>query len=156
MSPSGCSRPPSWAGVGLVSIVLALYLNDIRWTPEHIVAMTLVSSTAISSATFVWAAGFQFFVIDGAELTNSFVYGGRYAATQVASVWSRPIKVAFGFVVPMAFAGFLPALLLLGKSRPYGCPPGSAGGHRSRPSQRGQTPCCSGGPACATSQGGGE
>lgn len=112
------------AAVGLLCIVIALELNDIAWTPAHVglLVLTLVSSFAIFSATFVWAAGIQFFVINGAELTNSFVYGGRYAATQVASVWSRPIKVAFGFVIPMAFTAYLPALLLLGKTGPEWLP----------------------------------
>ncbi|NYJ73489.1 ABC-2 family transporter protein [Allobranchiibius huperziae] len=108
------------AAVGLASIVIALSINDIRWSPAHVglLAMTLIAGIAIFSAMFAWAAGIQFFVISGGELTNSFVYGGRYAATQVASVWTRPVKAAFGFFFPMAFTAFLPALLLLGKPGP--------------------------------------
>jgi ABC-2 type transport system permease protein len=62
----------------------------------------------------VWAAGLQFFLIDGSEMTNAFVYGGRYAASQPASVWSRPLKFAFGFFFPMAFTAYLPAVTMLG------------------------------------------
>ena len=47
-------------------------------------------------------------------MTNAFVYGGRYAATQPAAVWSRPVKAVFGFFFPMAFTGYLPVVTLLG------------------------------------------
>ncbi len=108
------------AAVGVISIAIALSINHIQWSPAHVglLAMSLVTGFLVFAAMFVWAAGIQFFVVDGAELTNSFVYGGRYAATQVASVWSRPVTVLFGFLVPMAFTAFLPALLLLGKAGP--------------------------------------
>ncbi len=67
----------------------------------------------IFAASFVSAAGLQFFVINGAEMTNAYVYGGRYAASQPASVWGRPLKVAFGFFFPMTFTAYLPVVTLL-------------------------------------------
>jgi ABC-2 type transport system permease protein len=78
-----------------------------------LLALALVSGYAMFAAMFVWAGGMQFFLLDGAEATNAFVYGGRYAATQPASVWGRPIVVVFGFFFPMAFTAFLPAMALL-------------------------------------------
>jgi ABC-2 type transport system permease protein len=41
------------------------------------------------------------------------VYGGRYAASQPASVWQRPVKAVFGFLFPMAFTAYLPVVTLL-------------------------------------------
>ena len=79
-----------------------------------LLALGLVSGYATFAALFVWAAGLQFFLLDGAEMTNAFVYGGRYAATQPASVWSRPLKIVFGFFFPMAFTAYLPAVTILG------------------------------------------
>jgi ABC-2 type transport system permease protein len=103
------------AAVGLTALGAGLALNDIAWNLSSValLVIALVSGCATFAALFVWAGGAQFFLVDGAELTNAFVYGGRYAATQPASVWSRPLKVLFGFVFPMAFAGFLPTLRLL-------------------------------------------
>jgi ABC-2 type transport system permease protein len=108
------------ASVGVASLVVALVLNHVTFSASAValLAVALVSGVSTFSAMFVLAGGVQFWVIDGAELTNSFVYGGRYAATQAASVWSRPLKVVFGFVFPMAFTGFLPALRLLGLPSP--------------------------------------
>lgn len=101
--------------VGVAALGAGLALNDVPWSVRSValLAVALVSGCLTFAAMFVWAGGLQFFLIDGAEMTNAFVYGGRYAATQAASVWSRPLKLVFGFFFPMAFAGFLPTLRLL-------------------------------------------
>jgi ABC-2 type transport system permease protein len=112
------------AAVGAVALAAGLAINDIAWSPAHVLLLVvaLVSGYAISAGMFVWAGGAQFFLVEGAETTNAFVYGGRYAATQPASVWNRPLWAVFGFFFPMAFSGFLPALWLLGLEPPYGLP----------------------------------
>lgn len=103
------------AAVGLACLAIGLAVNHIDWSPGKalLLAVAFLSGLAIFSAMFVWAAGLQFFLVNGAEATNAFVYGGRYAATQPAAVWSRPLKVIFGFLFPMAFTAYLPALALL-------------------------------------------
>ncbi|UMG92285.1 ABC-2 family transporter protein [Nocardioides sp. TF02-7] len=108
------------AAVGATALVAALVLNDIDWSAAHVLllVLALVSGYATFAGMFVWAGGAQFFLIEGAETTNAFVYGGRYAASQPASVWNRPLWAVFGFFFPMAFTGFLPALTLLGLDGP--------------------------------------
>lgn len=112
------------AGIGLASLVIGLSINDIHWSAAHIVLLilTIVCAIAIFSAMYIWAAGMQFFLIQGAEFTNAFVYGGRYASTQPAAVWSMPLKALFGFVFPMALAAYVPALRLLDLPGPSGMP----------------------------------
>ncbi len=103
------------ASVGVAALVVGLVLDDLAWglTPVALLIVALVSGTVMFAALFVTAAGLQFFIVDGAEMTNAFVYGGRYAASQPASVWPRSLLVVFGFVFPMAFAGYLPVVTLL-------------------------------------------
>lgn len=102
--------------IGIVALVAGLVLAAPGWSLSTVVllAMALVFGTLTFAATFVLAAGVQFFVINGPELTNAFVYGGRYAATQPASIWSRPLQAVFGFAFPMAFTAYLPVLAMLG------------------------------------------
>lgn len=104
------------AAVGLAALVAGLVVNDVAWSLANAVllVLALVSGVVTFSAMFVWAGGMQFFLVDGYEATNAFVYGGRYAATQPASVWGRPLVVVFGFFFPMAFTAYLPTLTLLG------------------------------------------
>ena len=103
------------AAVGVVVLVVALSLSDLPLTVRTValISLALVSATVCFAAMFVWAGGAQFFLIDGAETTNAFVYGGRYAATQPATVWGRPLLVVFGFFFPMAFTAYLPVATLL-------------------------------------------
>jgi ABC-2 type transport system permease protein len=108
------------AAVGLGALVVGLVVNDVAWSVGAValVLLAVVSGVATFSAMFVWAGGAQFFLVDGAEATNAFVYGGRYAATQPASVWQRPLLVVFGFFFPMAFTAYLPVVTLLGLPAP--------------------------------------
>jgi ABC-2 type transport system permease protein len=103
------------AVVGLTALAAGLVLTDVPWSADAVLllGMALVSGYVIFAASFVSAAGLQFFVLNGAEMTNAFVYGGRYAASQPASVWGRPLKVVFGFFFPMAFTAYLPVVTLL-------------------------------------------
>lgn len=117
-------RRLSRASIGLVALAVGLWVNSIEWGAGAalLLAVALVSGVATFAALFVQAAGLQFFLVSGSEMTNSFVYGGRYAATQPASVWSRTIVVVFGFVFPMAFTAYLPSLVLLGLPGPAWLP----------------------------------
>lgn len=108
------------AGVSGGVLVVALFVSDVPATPRSavLVVLSLVGGTAIFAAQYVAAGGLQFFIVNGAEMTNSFVYGGRYAATQPAAVWARPVRALFGFVFPMAFCAYLPALAIFGLPGP--------------------------------------
>jgi ABC-2 type transport system permease protein len=108
------------AGVGAAALGVGLATSGVSWDPRTVVllALGLASGYATFAGLFVWAAGLQFFLVQGAEMTNAFVYGGRYAATQPASVWSRPLKLVFGFFFPMAFTAYLPAVSVLGLPGP--------------------------------------
>ncbi|WP_206051511.1 ABC transporter permease [Nocardioides ferulae] len=103
------------AAVGLGALTAGLVVNDIAWSPAAVLLLALatLSGVATFAAMFVWAAGVQFFLVEGSEATNAFVYGGRYAASQPASVWGRPLTVLFGFFFPMAFTAYLPVVTLL-------------------------------------------
>jgi len=103
------------AMLGLAALVVGLVAADVDWTFSAValLVIALVSGTVTFAGMFVWAAGVQFFLVDGAEATNAFVYGGRYAASQPASVWGRPLTVLFGFFFPMAFTAYLPVVTLL-------------------------------------------
>ena len=101
--------------VAVVALVVALTASDIDWGPSKValIALTLVSGTAIFSALFTAAGGLQFFLVDGAEFTNAFTYGGAYAAQQSQQVFPNPLRIFWTFVIPTAFVAYLPALAIL-------------------------------------------
>jgi ABC-2 type transport system permease protein len=106
--------------VAAVALAAGLLRNDIHWGPEALLLLTmgLLCGTAIFAGLFVCAASVQFFLVNGAELTNSFTYGGSYAASQPASIFPTPLKLVFGYLVPVAFTAYLPTLALLHLSGP--------------------------------------
>lgn len=105
---------------GAVVLVAGLWLADVHWTWDRAALLALVvpCGVAIYTALFVSAGGLQFFLVEGAETTNAYVYGGRYAGSQPASVWPRSLLVVFGVLFPVVFTGYLPALWLIGAQGP--------------------------------------
>lgn len=110
--------------VGATALAVGLALNDVAWGlgAVGLLMLAVLSGFVIFTAQFVTAAGLQFFLVDGAEMTNAFVYGGRYAATQPATVWPRALLVVFGTIFPVAFAAYLPVSTLLGTRGVAGLP----------------------------------
>ncbi|WP_330232567.1 ABC-2 family transporter protein [Nocardia sp. NBC_00508] len=103
------------ASVSIVALGVGLVRNDIAWETSTVTLLTLtiLGGIALFGGMFVCAAGLQFYLIDGSELTNSFTYGGSFAATQPASVFPTPMKLLFGFAIPVSFTAYLPTLALL-------------------------------------------
>ncbi|MFC6013130.1 ABC transporter permease [Nocardia lasii] len=116
------------AAVAVIVLAIGLVRNDIDWgiAPVTLIVITLMSGIALFCGLFVCAAGLQFFLIDGAELTNSFTYGGSFAAMQPASVFPTPLKLLFGFAIPVAFTAYVPTIALLGLPGPPLLPAWSA------------------------------
>lgn len=94
------------------------------WSPAKVLLLlvTPLIGAAVFAALFVIAAALQFWLVEGSELTNSFTYGGSYAASYPASVFSLALRAFFTFVVPAAFTAYLPALVLLDRSGPAWLP----------------------------------
>lgn len=114
------------AGTAMVVLAVALVVNPISWTPGRaaLLLVTPVAGSTIFVALFVFAGAVQFWLTDGAEVTNAFTYGGSYAASFPAAALPLPLRVFFAFVVPTAFVGYLPALALLGLPGPPWLPAG--------------------------------
>lgn len=106
------------ARVAVAAAVLCsgLVLCDISWSPAKcaLLVATLIAGIALFAGIFVCAAGLQFFLVNGAEFTNSFTYGGSFASQQPASVFPAPMKLVFSLLVPVTFTAYLPAVTLLG------------------------------------------
>jgi len=77
---------------------------------------------AIYGALFVLAGGLQFWIVDGSEFTNSFVYGGSYAGHLPGSALLLPLRVLFTFVFPVTVTAYVPCLIMLGMDGPTWLP----------------------------------
>lgn len=117
-------RRLGWGALSVVVLGWALVTVDVAWSPAKVVLLvtSILSSVALFAALFVAAAGLQFFLVDGEEMTNAFTYGGRYASQQPASIFGPGLVTAFVFAVPVAFTGYVPTLGLLDLPAPPALP----------------------------------
>ncbi|QDP99043.1 ABC transporter permease [Microlunatus elymi] len=103
----------------LVAIAMVFWLDlDLSAQNIYLLITTPIYGAAIYAALFVLAGGIQFWIIDGSEFTNAFVYGGSYAGHLPGSVLLAPLRVLFTFVFPVTVTAYLPCLLILGLDGP--------------------------------------
>jgi ABC-2 type transport system permease protein len=101
--------------VAIVILVIAMANVAVDWSPSvvYLVITTPIYGAMIYGGLFAVAGGLQFFLIDGAEFTSSFVYGSSYAGELPGSVLTLPLRIAFTFVAPATITAYAPALLIL-------------------------------------------
>jgi ABC-2 type transport system permease protein len=104
--------------LGVLAVVLVVLHPGVSPAVVYLLVSTPVFGTLIYGGLFAIAGGVQFFLIDGAEFTSSFVYGGAYAGELPGSALIAPVRIAFTFVIPATLTGYLPALLILGLPGP--------------------------------------
>jgi ABC-2 type transport system permease protein len=112
------------AAVAVVVLVIALPLAVDDWTfgAGVMLALAPLTGAVIFGSLFVAAAGAQFWLVEGSELTNAFTYGSSYVAAYPASVLHVAVRSFFTFVVPAAFTAYLPTLVITGQPGPAGLP----------------------------------
>jgi ABC-2 type transport system permease protein len=94
------------------------------WTPARL-ALTLVAPLAggvLFGAVFVASATVAFWWIDSGEFANGFTYGGRDFTAYPMNVYEGFFRRFFAYGLGFAFAGYYPALALLGRPDPLGGP----------------------------------
>lgn len=108
------------AAFGLLVVIIVLTRIEVDLTPQtvYLLIVTPFVGALIYGALFVLAGGLQFWLINGAEFTNSFVYGSSYAGQLPGSVLMLPLRVLFTFVFPATVTAYLPSLLILGLPGP--------------------------------------
>jgi viologen exporter family transport system permease protein len=108
----------------LVPLAVVLPRLDVDWTPARVLMLLLapVVSTVVFGSLFVAAGALTFWLVEGTEVVNALTYGSAYLAEWPTGVLSTVLARFFTFVVPAAFAGYLPALAILGRPDPTGLP----------------------------------
>jgi ABC-2 type transport system permease protein len=112
----------------LVVMIVSLTLVDVDWGPSDVVllAVTVVSSTAIFGALWVVTSSIAFWTVETQELANSITYGGDFLTDYPIDVLARWLRRLVIFVVPLASICYLPAVRLFDKPMPEGLPRAAA------------------------------
>ncbi|MGW1812701.1 ABC transporter permease [Streptomyces sp. NPDC002125] len=109
---------------GLLVLGYALGTLDIAWAPLKVamLPMMVLSGAAVFGAVFVAGGAFQFWAQDASQVQNAFTYGGTTLLQYPPSVFAKDLVRGVTFVVPLAFASWLPALYVLGRDYPLDLP----------------------------------
>lgn len=109
---------------GAATLVVALAAADVDWTAGRVllVPATVVSGTAIFGAVWVVTASISFWTVGAREVANSFTYGGGFAHQYPLHIYARWVRTLLGWIVPMAFVAYVPAVRLLDAPNPLGLP----------------------------------
>ena len=110
--------------VGAVLLAVAVVITPVHWTPARValVAVAPLAGAVIFGSLFVVAGALQFWLVDAAEVTNAFTYGGDYAAQFSSGVFPGPLRLLLVTAVPVSFAAYLPVAAVLGLPGPRGVP----------------------------------
>jgi len=109
---------------GLATLVVALAAADISWTVDRIllIPVTVFSGTVIFGSVWVATASISFWVVGAREVANSFTYGGGFAHQYPLHIYASWVRTLLGWIVPMAFVAYVPAVHLLDAPDPLGLP----------------------------------
>ena len=109
---------------GAIVLVYALSGLDIDWSPARalVLLVSLPSAVAIFSSIWVVGACIAFWTTDGGEFTNAFTYGGTTMAQYPFDIYASWLRRLLGFVIPLAFVCYFPALYILDKRDSLGLP----------------------------------
>ncbi|WP_432150572.1 ABC transporter permease [Streptomyces sp. bgisy029] len=109
---------------GLAVLVYALVTLDIAWTPLKVVMLPVmvISGAAVFGAVFVAGAAFQFVAQDASQVQSAFTYGGATLLQYPPTIFAKDLVRGVTFVVPLAFASWLPTLYVLGREYPLDLP----------------------------------
>lgn len=112
------------AAVGVLVAASALAARPVPLEPGPLLLLVLtpLGAAAVFTALFVAAGAVQFALVDAGDVTNAVTYGGAFASRIPGGAMPLPLRVFFTFVVPTAFAGYLPVLAMLGLPGPAGVP----------------------------------
>jgi ABC-2 type transport system permease protein len=94
------------------------------WSPAKIalLPLTVACGVLIYGGVSIIGATICFWTIQPPEVIQVFTSGGQYMSSYPLSIYTRWMRSVFLFVVPVAFANYPAALLLLGREDPNGLP----------------------------------
>jgi len=108
--------------VGITTLVVALRINHIDWTPGRLLLVVVapVAGAIFFGSIFVLTASLAFWWVESGEVGNAFTYGGRDFTTYPVNVYGSWFRSMFAYGLGFGFVAYQPALVLLGRADPLG------------------------------------
>lgn len=111
--------------IGKVFLALGVFVavasnGVVDWTPLNAVVLAgaVVTGFTVFSAIWVVTSALAFWVVDARDFGNAFTYGGGFLSNQPLEIYAGWLRRFVTYVLPIAFAVYLPVAYVLGKPAP--------------------------------------
>lgn len=110
---------------GALVLSFACSQLPIVWSPAKalVLAVSIVSGTALFFGVFVLSAAWCFWTVQGREATNVLTYGGDFMSGYPLDIYSDWLRRFVTFVLPLGFVSYYPSLYLLDRPDLLNLPP---------------------------------
>ena len=107
---------------GLVVLGWAMHSLRIMWSPgiALLIVGTILGGACTFAGLFVLQATMSFWTIETLEIMNTVTYGGTETAQYPLTIYRPWFRRFFTFVIPLAFANYLPLSTVLGRTQAQG------------------------------------
>ncbi len=104
--------------IAVVFMVYAMRALDIQFTAAKVAVfmLALLGSLALYAGLLLLHATLCFFTVEGLEITNILLDGGKDLAAYPIVIYGKAFRVIFTFIIPFACANYYPMLFILGKA----------------------------------------
>lgn len=101
----------------IIILIISLVNLDFNWSILKVVTLLLMllSSILIFFGIFLISASYCFLTVQGLEVRNLFMDGGKHLAQYPIGIFSKSFVFIFTFIIPYAFVNYYPLLYLIGK-----------------------------------------
>lgn len=100
-------------------IIFAISVSrlSLEWSVFHwlLAVFSVLGGALLFSGVIVLQATSCFWMVESIEAWNTITYGGLTAAQYPISLYHKPIRYIFTFIVPLALMNYWPCSILLGK-----------------------------------------
>lgn len=110
----------------LAALVVGLVATGVDVTPRSVglLVIALGSGSAIYAALWILAASISFWAVSALQATHAFTYGGQFANQYPLHLYPGWIRAVLGWLIPLAFVAYVPAVELIDAPNPLGLPNG--------------------------------
>ncbi len=108
----------------VAALAWGLAVTEVTWSLRSvgIMALAVVSGSAIYAALWILSASTSFWAVAALEATHSMTFGGQFANQYPLHIYPGWIRTIVGWVVPLGFVAYVPANALLDAPNPLGLP----------------------------------
>ncbi len=108
----------------VATLVVGLVATDVELDVRSLglLAIGLASGSAIYAALWILSASISFWAVSALQATHAFTYGGQFANQYPLHLYPGWIRAILGWLIPLAFVAYVPAIELIGAPNPLGLP----------------------------------